>query len=258
MEIHAPDNWRCIEFISDLHLHASEPQTFTAWQHYLETSQADAIFILGDLFEVWVGDDVLEQATSFETTCVQHLRARAKRCPVYVMHGNRDFLLGSKFANAAGITLINDPCALSVGDQRIVLSHGDAMCLDDHAYMQFRVSVRSKAWQQDFLAQPLQTRIDLANRMRRQSEALKHAGTVYADVDTQAALECLSHADASVLVHGHTHKPDTHPLGKQHQRIVLSDWDLSATPPRAEVLRLQLPPSDIGSPPNFERLRVSL
>lgn len=257
MEIHAPEHWRCIEFISDLHLHASEPHTFAAWQKYLETSQADAIFVLGDLFEVWVGDDVLEQTASFEATCVQHLCARAKRCPVYVMHGNRDFLLGSRFATAAGITLVDDPSTLTVGEQRFVLSHGDAMCLDDLAYMQFRAKVRSQTWQQDFLAQPLPKRIGLANTMRSQSEALKHTGMVYADVDTQAALECLSHAGAHVLVHGHTHKPDTHSLDGAHERIVLSDWDLSATPPRAEILRLQLSILGNGNTPRFERIPLS-
>ncbi|QDL56736.1 UDP-2,3-diacylglucosamine diphosphatase [Rhodoferax aquaticus] len=240
MEIHAPDHWRCVEFISDLHLHASEPKTFRAWEHYLNTTQADAIFILGDLFEVWVGDDVLDNASSFEAMCTRRLRSCTQNSVVHVMHGNRDFLLGQGFANASGTRLISDPCTLVFGMQRWALSHGDALCLDDHAYMQFRAMVRSPDWQTSFLSQPLDQRIELASNMRAKSEALKQKGTVYADVDTEAALGLMVQMNTPTLIHGHTHKPATHQLDHEHQRIVLSDWDLSVTPARAQLLRLQL------------------
>lgn len=239
MELLAPPHWRCIDFISDLHLHASDPQTFQAWRNYLQHTAADAVFILGDLFDVWVGDDVLTQSTSFETQCVDVLRSAAARCAVHIMQGNRDFLMGPALMTACGSTLLDDPCVLTFAGQRWLLTHGDALCLDDTEYLQFREHVRSSAWQQAFLAKPLQERVALARSMRAQSEARKQTNAVYADVDAGAALASLQALHADHMIHGHTHRPGKHLLGLGHERLVLSDWDGAATPARAQVLRLR-------------------
>ena len=237
-ELVAPSGWRTVEFISDLHLQASEPATVAAWQHYLQTTQADALFILGDLFEVWVGDDAMAEPGSFESEGCAALQAAAQRLPVYFMQGNRDFLAGVAFLAHCGITGLADPTVLVFGAQRIVLSHGDLLCLDDVDYQRFRVQARSSAWQQQFLAQPLATRRAQARGIRQQSEARKQSGVTYADVDGPAAIAWLQAARAQTLIHGHTHRPADHALAPGLQRVVLSDWDAAAQPPRAEILRL--------------------
>lgn len=236
-ELTAPPDWLKLDLISDLHLQASEPATFTAWQRYMQTTPADAVFILGDLFEVWVGDDALVEG-SFEAQCAQVIRQTAARVPVFFMHGNRDFLVGHDLMTACHTTLLNDPSLLTFHGQRWLLSHGDALCLGDTAYMAFRKQVRSADWQKTFLAKPLAERQTIARGLRQQSEARKQTGADYADVDTQAARQLLLQANASTLIHGHTHKPANHDLGDGLQRVVLSDWDVEAIPPRAEVLRL--------------------
>ncbi|MFN3436298.1 MAG: UDP-2,3-diacylglucosamine diphosphatase [Acidovorax sp.] len=237
-ELAAPSHWRTVEFISDLHLQASEPATVAAWQHYLQTTQADALFILGDLFEVWVGDDALLEPGSFEAQGCAALKAAAQRLPVYFMHGNRDFLAGAAFLAHCGITGLSDPTVLGFGDQRFLLSHGDLLCLDDVDYQRFRVQARSEAWQTQFLSQPLATRRAQARGIREESEARKQSGATYADVDGPAAIAWLQAARAHTLIHGHTHRPANHMLAPGLQRVVLSDWDAAALPPRAETLRL--------------------
>ena len=236
MELTAQPSWQAVDFISDLHLEASEPDTFTAWQHYMQTTPADAVFILGDLFEVWVGDDVLQER-GFEQQCAQVIEQTAARIPTFFMHGNRDFLVGNGLMAACNTTLLADPAVLIFNQQRWLLSHGDALCLDDTAYMTFRQQVRGADWQQAFLAKPLSERQAIARGLRQQSEARKSGGK-YVDVCAQATKQWLREADASTLIHGHTHQPATHDLGNSLQRVVLSDWDAAATPPRAEVLRL--------------------
>lgn len=247
-ELNAPANWRVVDFISDLHLQAPQAQTVQAWEHYMAHTCADAVFILGDLFEVWVGDDAATPGEgrpalgeeSFEAHCGRILRRASQRCAVFFMHGNRDFLLGTSFAQACGITLLADPTALVFGGQRWLLTHGDALCLDDTDYLQFRAQVRSPGWQQAFLAKPLAARRALAQGLRAQSEARKRSDGAYADVDAVEAQRWLQAADARELIHGHTHKPADHALGPDGRRHVLSDWDADATPVRAEVLRLRL------------------
>ena len=240
-ELIAPPAWHTIDFISDAHLQAAEPLTFTAWQRYMQTTPADAVFILGDLLEVWVGDDVLSEC-GFEYQCAQVIKQTAARVPTFFMHGNRDFLVGSSLMAACNITLLADPTVLSFNQQRWLLSHGDALCTSDVDYMQFRQLVRSSPWQQMFLAKPLAERQAIARGMRQQSQ-MQHAtrqqsGAAYADVDTNTARQWLEQAKSATLIHGHTHQPAAHDLGNGLQRVVLSDWDAAATPPRAEVLRL--------------------
>lgn len=208
-----------------------------AWRRYMAALQADALFILGDLFEAWVGDDAAE-AAGFEQQCAEVLRATAARLPVFFLAGNRDFLVGSGLARATGITLLADPTVFTFGPRRWLLSHGDALCLADTEYLAFRAQVRNPAWQQAFLAQSLASRQQVARGMRAESEQLKRTGRDYADVDSAAALQWLQAAGADVLVHGHTHKPADHALDTTRRRIVLSDWDAGAVPPRLEALRL--------------------
>jgi UDP-2,3-diacylglucosamine hydrolase len=263
MELQAPARWRCIDFISDLHLQADEPQTVQAWREYLLTTSADAVFILGDLFEVWVGDDVLQEPdispeARFELQCVQVLRAAATRLSVYIMQGNRDFLMGPALMQASVCTLLDDPTVLTFAKQRWLLTHGDALCLDDTEYMKFRKVVRSEAWQQDFLQQPLSQRLELARQMRQQSEARKRTDVVYADVDTAAANTSLAASHADHMIHGHTHRPGKHTLSAGRERLVLSDWDLNALPPRAEVLRLRLPTQPQGGTAVVERIAPAM
>ena len=185
-ELTAGPFWQAVDFISDLHLHASEPATFTAWQRYMQTTPADAVFILGDLFEVWVGDDVL-QLRGFEQQCAQVLQQTAARVPTFFMHGNRDFLVGNGMMSASNTTLLADPTVFLFHDQRWLLSHGDALCVDDVDYMQFRQRVRSAKWQQAFLAKPLAERQAIARSLRQQSETKKASGVGDIDVDTHTA-----------------------------------------------------------------------
>lgn len=251
--LHAPPSWHTLDFISDLHLHRDDPATAQAWVEYLARREFDALFILGDLFEVWVGDDVLDEPAfptdqthperTFLRECCAALRHCALQRPVYVMQGNRDFLLGAGFHIATATHLLPDPTALHFNRTGWLLSHGDAWCLADTDYMAFRTQVRSTAWQQAFLARPLEERETIARNLRSQSEARKAASraepAAWADVDTPTAVHWLEQSECSTLLHGHTHRPARHPLPGGKQRVVLSDWDLTARPPRAEVLRLQ-------------------
>ena len=241
-ELQASATWVTVDFISDLHLNVDEPATVAAWQHYLQHTPADAVFILGDLFEVWVGDDVIGASdfgsVSFERACALSLREAGSRLALFFMHGNRDFLLGEGLMDFCHARLLDDPTVLDFAGQRWLLSHGDALCLADLDYMQFRKVVRGSAWQGNFLGKPLAERQAVARELRRQSEARKQTITDHADLDAAATRQWLAAANAPTMIHGHTHKPADHALGDGFSRVVLSDWDLAARPPRAEVLRL--------------------
>ena len=248
--VQALPHWQRVDFISDVHLQASEPATAQAWEHYLSDCTADALFILGDLFEVWVGDDMLTTPANlqplpgqtFAQRCALALRQLTHTTPVYVMHGNRDFLLGASFAQHTGCTLLDDPCTLDFGSVRYLLTHGDAWCLNDTAYQAFRAQARTADWQAAFLTQPLSTRLAMAEQMREQSENYKaHVmgqGAQFADVDENTALAAMMASGSQVLIHGHTHQPATHALGQNALRVVLSDWEAMASPVRLEVLSL--------------------
>ncbi|MET1114114.1 MAG: UDP-2,3-diacylglucosamine diphosphatase [Comamonas sp.] len=233
-----PPGWQCIEFISDLHLQASAPHTVAAWLDYLTHTTADAVFMLGDLFEVWIGDDVLDDPDSFEARCCARMRAVSRQRALFFMQGNRDFLTGEKFAEYSGCTWLPDPTRFDFAGQRYLLSHGDALCIDDTDYQRFRALSRAAPWKQAFLQQPLEARRAQARGMRDQSSARQRQAPVYAELDAQASQDWLQAAGATTLIHGHTHRPADHALAAGLQRIVLSDWDLEATPARAQVLRL--------------------
>lgn len=237
-EWQADPRWQRIEFISDLHLRKSEPQTFDAWQQYFDSTRADAVLILGDLFEAWVGDD--SRSSGFEAQCAQVLReASAARCIAF-MQGNRDFLLGAEMLRDSGVTALPDPTVLLAFGQRVLLSHGDALCIDDTAYQAFRQQVRSAAWQQDFLSRPLAQRRALARQMRDASERNQQGQSPgpWSDVDPATALAWLRAAGCNILVHGHTHRPASGSVAPGCVRHVLSDWDMHSAPPRAQVLEL--------------------
>lgn len=240
-QLQAPAHWRSVDLISDLHLQAQEPETFKAWQTYMDGTPADAVLILGDLFEVWVGDDEVPNSP-FLQACSEVLRSASTRLHLGIMHGNRDFLMGPAFMASCGAQLLNDPTLLRWGSNSWLLSHGDALCIGDTDYQQFRQEVRSPEWMARFLAQPLAERQAVARQLRTQSETRKSSGMGFADADTALSLSWLRSAAASHLIHGHTHQAADHVMTEDGQgpctRSVLSDWDLRAQPPRAQVLRL--------------------
>jgi UDP-2,3-diacylglucosamine hydrolase len=250
----APPEWQAIDFISDLHLAASTPRTFDAWAAHLRHSRADAVFILGDLFEVWVGDDLAERG--FEARCVEVLREAAAGKAIAFMAGNRDFLVGGAFADAARLERLPDPYRTRIGGVELLLSHGDALCVDDVDYQRFRATVRDPRWQEDFLARPLAERRAVIAGAREQSEAAKR-GKAAASMDANdgAVGELLAEHPGAVLIHGHTHRPARHEPSvddAQRERWVLTDWDAEASPPRGgglalaggRIVQIDLPPPD--------------
>jgi len=248
-----PDTLRAVDFISDLHLTEGLPETFGAWEQYMSATTADALFILGDLFEAWVGDDM--RSLPFEARCVGILAGAAAKRPVWVGHGNRDFMLGDAFAAATGVRLLDDPAAVTAFGRTVVLSHGDALCIDDLPYQMLRQTVRNEAWQKQMLAQPLEARLALAAKARVASKAHRDEPVTFADADPAMAKAWLDEHGADTLIHGHTHRPRTH-AHEGWTRHVLSDWDLDAPVAearRAEVLRWtaagfeRLPPSLAGA-----------
>jgi len=227
--VRLPDVVRRVEFVSDLHLCADMPHTAAAFLRYLAGTQADAVFLLGDVFEAWIGDDAIS-SLDFERQCVQAMASLAQRAQLFVMCGNRDFLLGTGFLQASAATGLNDPSSLDAFGQRLLLSHGDALCTADTAYQQVRQVLRDPAWQADFLARPLPARQAAARAMRAQSQAQQAelAPGAYADVDATLATQWLVDAGANTLVHGHTHRPGSETWPGGYTRHVLSDWDLDS------------------------------
>jgi UDP-2,3-diacylglucosamine hydrolase len=222
-------------FISDLHLQESHPRTAEAFFRFLaeHAARADALYLLGDIFEYWAGDDDL--GTPFHQRIVSALRELADSgVAVYWMAGNRDFLVGQDFARAAGLTLLPDPSVITIGGQTITLVHGDAQCTDDLKYMAFRTQVRDPAWQQQFLAMPLEQRKAIIAGLRegsRQAQGEKSYEIMDVTADAVAALHEATGADT--IIHGHTHRPALHQDPQTgRRRYVLPDWELDAEPPR--------------------------
>ena len=220
-------------FISDLHLDAERPQVTDLFGRFLreEAHRVDALYILGDLFEAWVGDDDPSETGDF---VARELRAFGERgVPVYFIRGNRDFLLGEDYARRAGMTILPDPAVVMLYGQPTLIAHGDTLCTSDVAYQQFRAQVRNPAWQQQFLSQPLAARMAFAQQARAASKAHqaglqdKGAMETITDVAPEAVEATLSRFGIERLIHGHTHRPAIHDLdidGRAHQRIVLGDW----------------------------------
>ncbi len=229
---------RQVDFLSDVHLRADCPRTFEAWRAHMLGTPADAVFILGDLFELWIGDDAA--GGPFEAACVEVLRESARTRRLGFMAGNRDFLLGAQLRSSVPMEELPDPVALEGFGTRLLLAHGDAWCLEDAPYQAFRLQVRSTPWQHDFLSRPIAERAQVAAGIRQASQARKRSlpdPALWADLDRAAVVASLEQAGARILVHGHTHRPARHPLGAGLERWVLSDWDLDGEMPRGDVLR---------------------
>ncbi len=242
-ELRAPAHWRALALASDLHLGPQAPRTTAAFLRWLSelTGRADALLLLGDLFEAWIGDDLLDHAPRDEhhAVCRALAELAAAGCFIGVQRGNRDFLLGEHFAAICGAQLLDDPCLLELSGQRIVLSHGDALCVSDQAYLRWREVCRDAQWQARFLAQPLQTRSEQAASARAQSRQAQASMEQLADADAAEAALWLRRDQAAWMIHGHTHRPREHWDGAR-LRQVLSDWDLdSAGAGRAQVLWLR-------------------
>ncbi|VVD91400.1 UDP-2,3-diacylglucosamine diphosphatase [Pandoraea terrigena] len=243
-------------FISDLHLSPALPRTVQVFEDFLRgpAREASALFILGDLFEYWIGDDMLDVDAPTDTrpeAAPPHpepLGAFARRMtaamaalsasgvPIAVMRGNRDFLLGHRFARAAGAILLDDPCVFSFLGQAVVLSHGDQLCTDDVGYQRFRRVAHSPLGKAFFLTLPLRLRMAIANRIRRRSAAKGAHRMAYADANAQAIAALLDAAGERTLVHGHTHRPARHVDGRR-VRWVLPDWEFDAATPRGGYLQ---------------------
>lgn len=228
--------WHRIDLLSDVHLHAGAPGTFEAWKRHLLHTPADAVLILGDLFEVWVGDDARDDG--FERACTDVLRSAGRKKALGFMAGNRDFLLGTAMRRETGLRELPDPTLAQAFGQCLLLSHGDALCLADAAYQRFRAEVRTTAWQTAFLALPLEERRHRARAMRDASvqHQVGMAPDECADTDAALASEWLAEARADHLVHGHTHRPATHPMPGGRTRWVLGDWNFDTLPHRARML----------------------
>lgn len=214
-------------FIADLHLDPRRPEATETFRRFLagEARGADALYILGDLFEAWVGDDAI-RGDEPELTALRELSEAG--VPVYVMHGNRDFLLGEAFAREIGATLLPEPWVTEVQGTPTVLLHGDSLCTADTEYQAFRAMVRDPQWQRGFLAQSLEERLAQARDARAQSaERGAQLDLAWMDVTPEAVTAALREAGVQWMIHGHTHRPDIHRFefdGAPAGRFVLGDW----------------------------------
>lgn len=238
-DLRADEGWHAVDFISDLHLSATTPRTFDAWRAHMAKTPAQAVFILGDLFDVWIGDDT--RWRPFERACVEVMAEASRHRRIHFMAGNRDFLLGADMLQACGLVPLMDPTLLDAHGRRLLLTHGDELCIADVDYQAFRRMVRGGAWQRNFLALPIEQRAALAQQIRAESQMRKDISpdtATWADVDPSTAVDWLREYAATEMIHGHTHRPGSGMLRPGFTRHVLSDWDLDASPPRAQVLRL--------------------
>jgi len=211
-------------FISDCHLDAGRPEVTATLVDFLgkRATTARYLFILGDLFEVWLGDD--DPAPEHQQV-IALLQQLGRNTELFFMAGNRDFLLGKTFAEANNITLLDEPYLLQLDKTRVVLVHGDTLCTDDHDYQAFRSMVRAPQWQVTFLAKPLMERQQLAAQMRSYSvDAMAQKTMQLMDVNPAAVEDCFRDNEASVIIHGHTHRPAVHNYASNLCRIVLGDW----------------------------------
>jgi UDP-2,3-diacylglucosamine hydrolase len=215
-------------FVSDLHLDASAPDAVAQFGHFLEGEARDSagLYILGDLFETWIGDDDNEAVR--RAICTALLTLTGSGTPCWIMRGNRDFLLGMEFERRSGCALLPDPTLLQVGDLRVVICHGDLLCTADHGYQQFRTLARSAVFQTAYLSLPVTTRRALAQMARASShEHTRQMRSEIMDVEEAAVAAALRCGDSSLLIHGHTHRPGIHQHmvdGRSATRIVLGDW----------------------------------
>jgi UDP-2,3-diacylglucosamine hydrolase len=222
-------------FISDLHLQPAHRRLTELFEQFMrnEAPRAGALYILGDLFDVWVGDDDEREEICHYVGILRKLTDNG--VPLYIMHGNRDFLLGEQFARACGARLIPDPTVIDLYGEPTLLMHGDSLCTDDVEHQKTRALLRSAQWQKDFLGRSLQQRIELAKGYRQQSrEATRNKPEAIMDVNPGAVVDAMRAHGVTRLIHGHTHRPGVHVVQldnaadgvpRQGTRIVLGDWD---------------------------------
>lgn len=215
-------------FISDLHLDANLPELTRLFERFTheQASQAEALYILGDLFEAWVGDDDDRPQTEL---FVSNLRALSNQgVPLYVMHGNRDFLFSSGFVARTGCKLLSEPSLIDLYGTPTLILHGDSLCTDDVRHQESRALLRSQKWKEEFLAQPLSRRIELAQEYRSMSrEHLRNMPEAIMDVNAQAVKQLMREHGVTQMIHGHTHRPAIHDFTLDEapaRRIVLGDW----------------------------------
>jgi len=239
-----------ILLISDLHLEEERPDITRAFLHFLATRacQAEALYILGDFFEVWIGDDAI---TPFQQSIADALRALSERgTRIYLMHGNRDFMLGKGFCRAAGCTLLGDPSVVELGGERVLLMHGDSLCTRDEGYMRLRRLLRNPLSLFILRHLPLSTRRKLARKLRNESRAqTRMKASDIIDVTPELIPRVLAEHGVRTLIHGHTHRPATHELevdGRPAQRIVLGDWDQQGWALQVDESGFQQAPFDLN------------
>lgn len=222
-----------IHFISDLHLSAEQPALTQLFIHYLQNqaTEADALFMLGDIFEVWLGDDMILPEYQAAIDAINNLTSQGT--PVYVMYGNRDFLMRDQFEELTGTQLINDPTIIDLYGTPTLLMHGDMLCTDDVDYQEFRSMVRNSKWQDTFLAKTADERLTIAKEYREKSKAAtQNKKNDIMDVNQQEVTRTMQHYQATQLIHGHTHRPDIHHFtidDTEVCRIVLADWNESGS-----------------------------
>jgi len=226
-------------FISDLHLDEQRPDITRAFLVFLQTTAASAkaVYILGDLFEAWIGDDYQPDWIKTIQTAIKTLTDTG--VAVFFIHGNRDFLIRDHFAKRTGITLLPELCIMTLGDQKALIMHGDTLCIDDHEYQAARKLLRNPDWQNDFLAKSIPERLAIARQMRAESQShmqssqLSDTYETIMDVTPSEVLRVMQQHSVNLLIHGHTHRPFEHELTIDHhaarctmaaRRIVLGDW----------------------------------
>jgi len=215
-------------FISDLHLDESRPEITRLFLEFLErdASRADALYILGDLFEAWIGDDAPSEVGDQVAAGLADLHRRG--VPSFFIHGNRDFLLGDAFARRACMTLLPDPSEIRIGGAVVLLTHGDSLCTDDAPYQAFRAETRGAAWQRAFLARPVAERARFAEQARAESKRYtRSVADAITDVNHEAVMSAFDRHATRRIIHGHTHRPAVHRLDAgdaKLERIVLGDW----------------------------------
>ena len=211
-------------FVSDIHLSEKRPDLINAFKAFLNESKESCthLFILGDLFEIWIGDD---DDSSFNQEIKKILTDFTSNGPkTFFMHGNRDFLVGEAFAKETGITILPDPYTLEINNQKVTLSHGDFLCTDDKDYIDFRNQVRDKDWQNNFLKKTINERKQIAVTLRTDSkEATLKKSDEITDVNNQSVEDFINEHQPHLFIHGHTHRPNIHDVGSC-KRIVLGDW----------------------------------
>ena len=211
-------------FISDIHLSENSPHITNAFKAFLNESKdvCSHLFILGDLFEIWIGDD--EDNPFIQETKKILIDFTSDGPETFFIHGNRDFLVGEAFAKETGITILPDPYTLEINNQKVILSHGDFLCTDDKDYIDFRNQVRDKDWQNNFLEKPLDERKQIAATLRADSkEATSKKSNEITDVNNQSVEDFINEHQPDLFIHGHTHRPNIHDVGSS-KRIVLGDW----------------------------------